>query len=251
MSRFHLAWVAAAILIIPAAVRAGDEDAKSILIKAIKAHGGEEFLTKHQAGQSKSTGKLTLAGVGEVNYTQENAYMLPDKFKEDLELDIAGQKVKVVTLVNGDKMSVTANGMEAPLDATTKGALEHARYMMKVARMTALVKEKGYELSLTGEIKVGDKPAVGIRVSSKGQKDITLYFDKETGLLAKLEHRAAEAGTGNEVTEERIVVEYKKNDAGIPLPKKLVIKHDGKDFLVADVVEAKMLEKLDDSFFSK
>lgn len=123
--------------------------------------------------------------------------------------------------------------------------------MMKVARMTALIKDKGFDLSLTGEIKVGDKPALGVRVSAKGQKDITLYFDKTTGLLAKLEHRVAEGGTGNEVTEERIVVEYKKNDAGIPLPKKLVIKHDGKDFLVADVAEAKMLEKLDDSYFTK
>jgi hypothetical protein len=251
MSRIQLGMLSIALLLVAAPVRAGDDDPKRILVKAIKAHGGEEFLTKHPAGQSKSSGKLTLPSVGEVDYTQETAYMLPDKFKEELELDVAGQKVKVVTLVNGDKMSVTANGTDAPVDAAAKGALEHARYMMKVARMTALIQEKGFDLSLTGEIKVEDKPAIGVRVSAKGQKDITLYFDKTTGLLAKLEHRAAQAGTGNEVTEERIVVEYKKNEAGIPLPKKLLIKHDGKDFLVADVVEAKMLEKLDDSYFSK
>ena len=31
--------------------------------------------------------------------------------------------------------------------------------------------------------------AVGVRVASKGQKDVSLYFNKETGLLAKVERR--------------------------------------------------------------
>ena len=42
------------------------------------------------------------------------------------------------------------------------------------------MKEKGYELSLIGEDKVEGKKVVGVRVSKKDQKDISLYFDAET-----------------------------------------------------------------------
>src|SRR4249919_2942732 len=99
MSRHLIGVLAAGFFIIPASLRAADDDPKAILSKAIKAHGGEEFLTKHMAGQSRHKGKITLAGVGEVEFTQETAYMLPDKLKESVELTVAGQKIKVVTLM--------------------------------------------------------------------------------------------------------------------------------------------------------
>ena len=57
--------------------------------------------------------------------------------------------------------------------------------------------------------------------------------------------------TGNEMTEERIVQEYQKSPEGLPAPKKLVVKRDGKDYLTAEVLEFKFLEKLDDSEFTK
>ena len=123
--------------------------------------------------------------------------------------------------------------------------------MMTVARMIAPLKEKGYELSATGEIKVGENPAVGVRVAAKGQKDITLYFDKKTNLLAKIDHTAIDAMSGNEVPEERIVLAYEKNADGVPVPKKVAVKRDGKTYLEADVLESKQLEKIDDSEFVK
>jgi hypothetical protein len=47
------------------------------------------------------------------------------------------------------------------------------------------------------------------------------------------------------------VKEYEKNKDGIPLAKKVLIKHDGKTFLEAEVLEIKYFEKLDDSEFKK
>jgi hypothetical protein len=61
-----------------------------------------------------------------------------------------------------------------------------------------------------------------------------------------------EAGNENEVTEERIILEYnKKNKDGLLLPRKVRLDHDGKKFLEVEVIEAKRLEKLDDSMFQK
>ncbi|MDB5308050.1 MAG: hypothetical protein JWO38_2252 [Gemmataceae bacterium] len=252
MGRILTPLLAAVVLVtIAPGLRAADDEPKVIVVKAVKAHGGEESLAKHQAAQVRNKGKLTLAGVGEVDFTQEVAYMLPDKFKDILELTIGGQKVNVVTLVNGDKISIEANGKAVEANDQIKAALKDAQYMLKVARLVTLVRDKGYELASVGETKVGDNPAVGVRVSSKGQKDINLYFDRQTGLLAKVELRTAEPGTGNEVNEERIITEYRKNKDGIPVPKKVVVKHDGKPFIDAEVLEMTFLEKLDDSEFKK
>jgi hypothetical protein len=251
MSRRLVASLSAVVLVaFASAGRAADDDPKDIITKAIKAHGGEEFLTKHKAAQSKNKGKINIPGVGEVDFTQEVMYMLPDKFKDSFEFQVMGQNIKVQTLVNGDKISLELNGKEIPGADKVKEAMKEVGHVMNVARLVPL-KEKGYELSIIGEDKVEGKKVVGVRVTKKDQKDVNLFFDKETGLLAKLEFRSVAPGTENEVTEERIVKEYEKNKDGIPLPKKIIIKHDGKQFLEAEVVEIKYFEKLDDSEFKK
>jgi hypothetical protein len=238
-----------ALVLAPAAARAADEP-KDILAKAIKAHGGEELLTKNKAGQLKTKGKITLPGVGETEFTQEVSYMIPDKFREAMELTIMGNALNTLTLVNGDKLTIEVNGKAIDVPDQAKASLKDAGHIMQVARLVPL-KDKKYELSLIGEDKVEGKKVVGVRVSLKDQKDVSVYFDKETGLMAKLEYRGAEPGTGKEVTEERIITEYKKNKDGVSVPKKIVIKHDGKQFLEAEVVEATYLEKLDDDVFKK
>jgi hypothetical protein len=241
------------LLGLTAGSRAADDDPKAVLAKAIKAHGGEEALTKYKATQSKTKGKLfNLPVIGEAEFTQEAASMLPDKAKETMTLDVGGQKVNVVTIMNGDTFSIESAGMDVPITDDIKKALKGAQYMMKVARLVSLVKDKDYELSALGEVKVEDKPAVGVQVKSKGHNDISLFFYKDTGLLAKLEHRSVEASSGKEITEERIVVKYgDKTKEGIALPKEVLVKHDGQTFMKAEVLESKVLEKLDDSEFKK
>jgi hypothetical protein len=241
---------AVVLLALAPAVRAADEP-QDIIAKAIKAHGGEDFLTKNKAAQLKAKGKITIPGLGETDFTQETAYMLPDKFKESIDLSVGGQNVNILTLANGDKVTIEANGKEVDVPDAAKTALKGATYMLKVARLVPLLKEKGFELSLIGDDKVEGKKVVGVRVSKKDQKDISLFFDKDTGLIAKLEYRGADPSNGMEVNEERIITEYMKNKDGIPTAKKVVVKHDGKTFLDAEVIEATFLEKLDDSVFKK
>jgi hypothetical protein len=166
-------------------------------------------------------------------------------------LTIGGQNINVVTRVNGDKISIEANGNAIETPDQVKESIKDAQQLLKVARLVPLVKEKRYELSLIGEVKVEGKPAIGVRVSAKDQKDINLFFDKETGLLAKMEHRTKEPTGGNEVTEERVILEYQKTREGIPMPKKVVVRHDGKAYLEAEVLEVTLLEKIDDSEFMK
>ncbi len=233
-------------------LRAADDDAKAVILRAIKAHGGEEALTKYKAGTAKSKGTITVPGAGDLPFTQEMAYMLPDKLKETLQLSVGGNTVGIVTLINGEKCAIEANGTEVEITEPIKEALKDARQTLKVGRLVALVKDKGFELAPLGEAKVEGKPVVGVRVSAKGHKDVNLYFDKGTGRLAKLEHRVLDPMSGQELNEERIILEYgEKSAEGIPLPKKVLIKRDGAKFMEVEVQEAKVLEKIDDSEFKK
>ena len=181
--------------------------------------------------------------------------MLPDKFKEAIDFEVMGKKINVVTIANGDKVSIdtTVDGNNVPVKITDeiKDAMKEQQYMMKAARLVALTKDKSFQLEPLGEVKVEGKPAVGIRVSSKGHKDLSLYFNKDTGLLAKSERRSVDPMSGKEFTEERIILDYEKTKEGIPLPKKVLVKHDGEKHVEAEIVEAKWLEKLDDSEFKK
>jgi hypothetical protein len=228
--------------------RAAD-DAKDIVEKAIKAHGGKEAMTKYKAGKATTKGTLTLPGVGDVEIKQEMVYMLPDKFKETVEMEIGGNKIKVITVVNGDKASIDANGMDVKVTDAIKKALQDGKYALRIGRLVPLVEDKGFKLDTLGEMKIEDKPAVGVRVSAKEQKDVNLYFYKDSNLLAKVEYRSVDPMTEQEITEERIVTDYQKEKKdGLAIPKNIIVNRDGKRFLKAEI-EMEYLEKVDDSEF--
>jgi hypothetical protein len=250
MTRVFVPLLSFAVLV-AASPRAGAQEPKEIITKAIKAHGGEEALTKYQAMVAKNKGRITLPGVGEVEFTQEVSYMLPDKFRDSTELTINGMNFTVLTLISGDTISMELNGKKMEAPEAVQAAMKDIRYVLKVGRLVTLVKDKGYEFAPVGEVTVEGKPAVGLRVSAKGQKDVNLFFDKDTGLLVKLEHRTVQGTSGNEITEERIVVGYQKTKQDLPVPKKVIVKHDGTTFLEAEVQEAEFLEKIDDGQFKK
>jgi hypothetical protein len=238
----------AAVVLGAGVARAADDDAKAIIEKAIKAHGGEENLKKYQAGRSKAKGKLETQ-FGELEITVETAYQLPDKMKEAAEFEVMGKQIKTVALINGDKVSVEANGNDIDPSDAVKEALHDGAKRLSMARLLPL-REKKFDLSVIGESKILDKPAIGIKVSAKGMKDVSLYFDKKTNLLVKVEGRTKDPMSGEEISEERVIAEYNTKDT-MPTPKKVIINRDGKKYLELDIQEIKYLEKIDEAEFKK
>ena len=59
------------------------------------------------------------------------------------------------------------------------GGQQQRIYLSQVLPLT----DKTYPLTGAGEAKVNDRPAVGVKVTARGHRDVTLYFDKESGLL--------------------------------------------------------------------
>jgi hypothetical protein len=244
----------AAVLALTAAgaARAQDKDgAAAVIDKAIKAVGGEAKIAKYKAQTFKAKG--TFYGMGEgIAYTGEWAEQGADKMRAQIEADGGGgMKFTFVRVVNGDKVWMKFG--DDTQEVTGKDEITEAKEELYADWITTLLplKEKGFELAPLGEVKVNGKPAVGVRVSHKGYRDINLFFDKDTGLLAKSEHVVKDpmAG-GNEQSQETLFSEYKEIE-GVKHAMKVVINRDGKKYIESEVTEFAPKEKIDDAVFGK
>src|SRR5262245_2363647 len=242
--RMIIAFVALGLATGPAAA----EDAKSVVEKAIKAHGGEEKLTKFKATKVKAKGTLQLMGV-EIEFSASASTMFPDKYREELQMDVMGNKLTVIQVYDGKKGWVSAQGMTMEVMGGQLDQLKDQAYSTYIETLVPLIKDKQFELTLLDETKVDGKAALGIKVVSKGHKDIKMYFSKESGLLVKTEQRTLDPAM-QEVEAEVTYRDYKDVD-GTKQAMKQSIKFDGKKFLEAEVTEMKLLEKLDNSTFEK
>jgi outer membrane lipoprotein-sorting protein len=236
------------LLLVAPAVRADErEDALKIIDKAIKAVGDEALQKKMNASTYKMKG--TFHGMGaEIPYTGEAAIQSPDKSRMALEFDAGGQKIMFEMVFAGDKgwMKVAETVME--MDADRIAEQKESMHLHQVARLIGL-KDKAYTLSPLGDSKVDEKPAVGVKVSMKGRRDVNLYFDKDSGLLVKSEMQVKD-DSGMEQKQESIYKEYKTTD-GLKHPTKITIKRDGTLYIEGENSDWKPAEKLDDKLFAQ
>jgi hypothetical protein len=240
------------ILTMNTLARADDAaDAKALVEKAIKAYGGEDKLSKVKAMTMKSKG--TYYGMGDgLAYTETTSWQAPDKFRAEIKADVNGEKFTLIEVSNGDKAWESTNGKT---EEVTKDALAESKESMYLHRVSMLypLLEKGYTLTPIGEVKVGDKPAVGVKVAHKDHRDINILFDKKTNLIIKIETQVkdlTDKDKPKEVTQESFFDDYKDVD-GIPQPHKMTIKRAGKKFVEAEMTEIKIVEKLNDKLFEK
>ncbi len=224
------------------------DEADDILAKAVKAHWPKGVNEKMKAYFGKNKGTLYVQGL-ELPFTQQVWIQHPGKFKEVMELSVMNVAVKTQTVFDGKNGWIKVNDMDIPVKEEILEEFQEMAYMMSLGQLTGL-KDKGLKLSLLGEVEVNGKPAVGVKLSKEGKKDIDLYFDKATGLTAKSQRRARDFMSGQELTEERIITAY--HEVGDrKMPKKVEVQRDGKKLLEVEIVESRVVEQHDDSEFAK
>jgi len=249
-NRWGAALAVCLVLMAGRSARADDQaDMKKLLAQAIKAAGGEEKLGKYRAATMKFKGKAYVTGT-EIPFTAEWSLQYPNQHKMTVNADVGGMTFTQVTVINKEKGWIKEGGDTRALD---KDALKEKKEQLYVLSVIALVplKDKSFKLAPVGEVKIGDKDAVGMKVACKGHRDVNLYFDKKSNQLIKTETTVKEMDTDKEVTEETTYSNFKKVD-GITYATKLKIKRDGKKYATVDeVTDYKLEEKLDDSEFAK
>jgi hypothetical protein len=235
-------------LVLTGLLRADDQaDALAVVDKALKAMGGEAKVAKFKAGTWK--GKATAQeGGNEIVIINEGTWQGTDKLQMEAEVTEGGKTEKVVAVINGDKGWVKVKEMVREAPEGVLPMMKSGLYALQMVHLLPDLKGKEFTLSDLGDVKVGDKPALGIGVSHKDHKDVSLFFDKETGLPAKSEVRVSDP-SGKEITIEYLYSDYKDAD-GIKHPMKITIKVDGKEF-VLELSEVKSKDKVEESGFAK
>lgn len=248
MRRFWVASLSVGLaLALGGSLRAeGKADAQAIIDKAIKAAGGETNLAKFKAMTWKDKG--TFHGLGmPLPYTGVMAVQWPDQSREAIDSEAMGQKFIMVMVVNRDKGWLKINDMLMELDKDKLAEQKEDLHASYVSTLLPL-KDKAYTLTALGASKLGDQAVLGVKVSSKGHRNVQLYFDKETGLLAKSANIVKEEG--KEINQEAFYSAYKEV-AGVKQPIKIKINRDGKLYVEAENSDIKPADKLDDTVFAK
>ena len=228
--------------------RADDVDPKAVLDKGIKALGGEEKLGKSVSYTIKAKGTITFNGNDNEINTQATVQGL-DHYRSEFEGEFNGDRIKGVTVVNGDKgwRRFGDNMMELEGDAIANE--KRTIYLAVVPATLMPLKGKDFKLEPAGEEKVDDKSAVAIKVTGPDGKDFKLFFDKESGLPVKLVAKVVGFG-GDEFTQETTYSNYKDFD-GAKKATKLSSKRDGEKFIEQEVTDFKLIDKLPPDTFSE
>lgn len=220
----------------------------ALIDKAVKAMGGQEKMAKLKASSWKGKANLQEGGQA-IAITHEGSTQGWDQFRLEGEVQFGGQSHKALLVINGDKGWAKH---EDKVEDASKDALvmmKDSFYAMRVCQLLRALKDKAFQTSHLGELKIGERQVIGIQLVHKDHKDLNLFFDKANGLPVKSEIRLTEPGGGKEITVEYHFSDYKDFD-GLKHFTKITFKFDNKEF-VTELSEIQAQEKLDDSVFAK
>jgi len=210
-----------------------EKEPRAIVQRAVDALGGLEKISQVKAVHRLSRGSYTH---DRIVFSAETFSQEPGRLKilhQSRDPDNPDSRILVL---EGDKGWLSINGVLMDLDEEMQARLRRARHADRVSGLTALLrdKEKRYTLMALGESQVKGKPAVGVKVSSAGQPDMSLFFDKGTGLLVKTSQRVTESRVDNEALQEWYYSDYRLHDPAAPdeaLLKKAGVGASGPDLL--------------------
>jgi hypothetical protein len=240
--------VLVALFLAGARAHAQEDEARAIVAKAVRAHGGDK-LFKIKAVQTAGKAMIEALGV-KLQTTDERWVQFPDRIKWATQFTAAGVALSMGFVYDGKKGWIQALDQVKDMDAETlKSMREDTVFLERVAALQ-FAKEKGCKLSVVGEGQVEDRPALGVRLECDGHPAINLYFDAKTHLLVKWERRT-KSPAGQEITEERYFREYKEVN-GIPRAFRVVVRHDGVRFAEWEATDQQVSETaFAENFFAR
>jgi hypothetical protein len=178
-----------ALVLFPAApVSRAEEPAKDIVRRALEAAGLKET---HEPIALTYRHKLTMRNeTFLVEATGDAAGMA---YRLNLTEKDSGKVVAMMVTDRG-KSWISRHGRVSDLDgreATLWQAMQHSE---RVLWLLPLLQDRRFTLTALGEEDIGKRVLRGVRVSYPGQKDIRLYFDRQTGLLHRAHYSWEEHG---------------------------------------------------------
>jgi hypothetical protein len=241
-SRISGAMLFAALVAGPA--QAGEKEAKALVERAIKAHGGEAALKRAAVCQRVDTGTRASAA-RDIQFTSKVTCSLPERVRLEIEAD---KRLLTVIVLDGDRGWQRTSGPAAPMSRTFHKEVREEAYVWWVATLVPLLRSRGFTLDTVAQIKVDGEPAAGVLVKRKGHADTRLYFLKRTGLLVRVERRATEAGVP--VDKAYVYAGHRSFD-GVMLHTKETILVNGKKHTQLTISDYRFPSKPDARLFGR
>lgn len=224
-------------------------DAKAMIEKAIKARG-DKADSKNNAMTWKEKGRFSGNGVN-VEYKSDWAFQGPDKYRFVLVAEIDDAKVNMTYVVNGEKAWILEGGQSEEMAGEKLAQSQNDAYQFWVTSLAPLVNDKGFTLATAKGKDVDGKATTAVKVTCEKKPELTLFFDKESGLLVKREVMVKDEFQGwKEVLDEATFSDYKETN-GVKYFTKLKIVRDGKTLIDSTISDAKASEKLDTKLFER
>ncbi len=242
------------LLLLPASLARADNP-RTVIEKAIKAHGGAEKLSRLKAVRSKAKGTIDAKAKGTIDlgadtpFTLETVWSWPDKLKNTITLEAGKRKYTRVETVAGDDSWVREDGKTVPMSAAKRDELRAQAHLHSLLRLTPLLRDPRYKLSALAETQIDGGLAAGVRVACPGERDVSLYFDVETGRLVKLALRRYDDLTRKEVLQEEYFRAYEDRD-GLPTATKQIWHRDGKKEVEMTFSEVRYPQRIDADEFA-
>jgi hypothetical protein len=224
--------------------RADDQDAQSILDKAIKALGGEEQLRKASAHSWKSKGKVNAGGD-----VREFSSHVTAKGLNQFRREFNFPQFSGVVVIDGEKGWRKGRQNLAELSGDALANEKRNAYLQIIPITLLPLKGKDYKCEAGGEENVGGKPAVVLKITAPDGKDFTLSFDKESGLPLKEVAKIIGTG-GQEFLVETTFADY-KDFGGVKKATKLEFKRDGEPTYEQEITDFKVLDNVDPDTFAQ
>lgn len=217
------------------------DDPKAVIQKAIDAQGGKDALVKAQKCRRTSSGVFSFGQTQ--NFSDEFVISLPDKLRLTINLTMAE---RLVLCMNGDKGWSSASGIAQDLPKEKIAELKDEAYFLRVINLVDLLGQNAKLASLP-ENKVNGAAVRGVKASIQGGTEVSLYFDKNTGLLSKAERKSKQSGV--DVIKGAIFSNYKAyGNVTLPATEAQLLGANK----IADIKDIKYFfeEKIDDSLFN-
>lgn len=176
-------------------------------------------------------------------YTGKHAVERPDKYR----MEIIGVFTQVF---NGKKGWLSAGGNVTEMTADQIKSIREHHYVNHISQLYPL-RDKKFTLELVGDGKVSGQGVAFIKVTSKGQYDVTLAINPKTDALVKIEYKGAMEGMPNKIVKYETFYDEYKSTSKIRYASKFRTTRAGKKLLESSLSEFKSVERLDQSLFAK
>ena len=222
-----------------AAAGEGQKSVAAVIDKAVEALGGKDKVGAVKAATWSAKGTLTLGGA-DSPFTARLAYQGHDKRRVEFKTEIGGTPIDAVIVVDGEKGWRKFNGDVQELAGDDLVTERFGGYREWTPVAVLLLKSKEFKTEPAGDADVNGKPATGVKVTGPVGAPFTLYFDKATGLPAKLTGTVPAFG-GGEAAEETVYAEY-KDFGGVKKATVVESSHDGRRIIRSEITEFKVLD---------